>query len=172
MRCFIAVDLPKEFQKEIKRIQDKLPEFIGKKTELENLHLTLKFLGEVDEITLERVKEKLKKIKFKPFESEIDVLGFFSEQFIRIIWLHLSNCEELQKQVDLALDGLFGKEERFMGHLTVARIKMVKDKKKFLEEIKKIKISKMKFQVRNFILKKSVLSPKGPIYEDIEVYSL
>ena len=54
MRCFIALDLPVEIIKEIKKIQKELPEFIGKKTESENLHLTLKFLGEVSE---EKIKE-------------------------------------------------------------------------------------------------------------------
>ncbi len=45
MRCFISIDLPEKIIQEIKKIQEELPEFIGKKTETENLHLTLKFLG-------------------------------------------------------------------------------------------------------------------------------
>ena len=47
MRTFIAVDIPENVKEEIIKIQDKLPEFVGKLTELENLHLTLKFLGEI-----------------------------------------------------------------------------------------------------------------------------
>ena len=42
---------------EMRKIQEALPEFEGKKTETENLHLTLKFLGEIDETTLEKTKE-------------------------------------------------------------------------------------------------------------------
>ena len=172
MRCFISIDIPKEIHEEIKNIQNSLPEFLGRKTKLENLHLTLKFLGEVDEKTLEKVKEKLKEIKLKRFESKIDLIGVFSENFIRIIWLHLSNCGSLQKKVDRSLEGLFNVEDRFMSHLTIARVKKVNDKKKFLQELRKIKFSKVKFNVNGFKLKKSNLGPEGPVYETLECYSL
>ena len=79
-RCFISINLPEEIRKEIKKIQEQLPEFKGKKTELENLHLTLKFLGEIDEVKIEEIKEKLKEIKIEKFETEIDEAGIFSER--------------------------------------------------------------------------------------------
>ena len=43
IRTFVSIDLPEDIQKEVKKIQDILPEFEGKKTEPKNLHLTLKF---------------------------------------------------------------------------------------------------------------------------------
>ena len=135
----------------------------------ENLHLTLKFLGEVDEKKLEKIKNKLRKIKLKLFESEIKDIGMFSD---RIIWLRITNCNELQKQVDEVLGDMFEKENRFMGHLTIARVKEIKDKKKFRDNIKKIKIPEMKFIVENFNLKKSKLGRPGPVYEVIEKYNL
>ena len=55
--------MSEEIKKEIKKIQDLLPEFSGKKTELQNLHLTLKFLGEIKEKDVEGIKEKLREIK-------------------------------------------------------------------------------------------------------------
>ena len=58
MRCFISIDIPKEIRDKIKKIQEQLPEFVGKKTEQENLHLTLKFLGEVDERFLIDIKNR------------------------------------------------------------------------------------------------------------------
>ena len=169
MRTFISIDIPEKIKKEIVKIQEKLLEFKGKKTEFENLHLTLKFLGEVDEKKIEEVRKRLRKIKSNSFEAEINSIGMFSE---RIIWLSIKNCNELQKEVDEKLEDLFEKEKRFMGHLTIARVKEIKDKKKFREELKKIKIPKMKFIVENFNLKKSKLGRPGPIYEDIEIYNL
>lgn len=166
MRTFIAIEIPEKIKEEIVKIQNSLLEFSGKKTEFENLHLTLKFLGEVDEKQLDLIKEKLRKIKLNSFEAEINSVGIFSD---RIIWIGIKNCDELQKEIDEKLSGLFEKEERFMGHLTIARIKKINDKKKFREEIKKIK---MNFVVKNFNLKKSKLTKNGPIYEDIEVYNL
>jgi len=159
MRCFISIDMPKNIQSKIKEIQNKLPEFKGKITETENLHLTLKFLGEIDEEKIKEVKEILSKIRVKSFDTEIKELGVFAENFIRIIWLHLTNCGELQEQVDRVLDGLFKKEKRFMGHLTIARVKNVN-------------IPKVRFKVDNFRFKSSVLGEEGPIYETLEEYNL
>ncbi len=173
MRTFISIDIPQEVQKEIKKIQEQLPEFFGKKTELENLHLTLKFLGEISEEKIHQIKEKLKEINFQNFEVKIDSLGVFSESFIRIVWLHIGGCGQLQKQIDENLSDFFEKEKRFMSHLTIARVKGVKGRREeFLEKINKIKFSELKFSVSEFKLKKSELKPEGPVYEDIGVYSL
>ncbi len=180
MRCFISIDIPENIKKEIKKIQEKLPEFSGKKIEGNNLHLTLKFLGEVSEEKIELVKEKLKKVKIAEFETEINSIGVFSgpkgvssgEEVIRIVWLNLTNCDGLQKEIDSSLKGLFEPEQRFMGHLTIARVKKLKNKKEFLNQINKIKIPKIKFSVDNFKLKNSVLKTEGPVYEDIEEYKL
>jgi len=169
MRAFIAVDIPKKIKKEVVKIQNSLPEFKGKKTEQENLHLTLKFLGEVNQEDLEKVKNKLKSIKFEQFETEIDSIGTFNA---RIVWLHMTNCNELQKEIDKTLKDIFQPEERFMSHLTIARVKEIKDKKSFLKELGKIKFDKIGFEVKEFKLKISTLTRKGPAYEDLEVYNL
>ena len=169
MRTFIAIDIPERIKKEIVKIQEQLPKFNGKKTEPKNLHLTLKFLGEVDEKNLKEIRKRLKKIKLESFETEIKDIGMFSE---RIVWLKITNCNELQKEVDEKLSDLFEKEERFMGHLTIARIKNLENRKEFLEKMKKIKIPEMRFIVERFNLKKSKLLRKEPVYENIEVYNL
>ena len=144
MRVFIAIDIPQEKRKEIIKIQATLPEFKGKKTEQENQHLTLKFLGEINEKELEIIKHTLSLIKVKQFETEIDVIGVFDPNLIRIIWLHMSNCDELQKEVDKKLASMFMPENRFMSHLTIARVKNVKDRSKFLKELEKTKFDKNK----------------------------
>jgi 2'-5' RNA ligase len=169
MRTFISIDLPEKIKKEIVKIQERLPEFKGKLTEFENLHLTLKFLGETDEKKLEEIKRRLKKIKLNSFEAEINSVGVFSD---RIVWLGIKNCNELQKEIDKNLNGLFEKEKRFMGHLTIARIKEIKDKKKFLNQLNKIKMTPMEFLVNDFNIKKSILTEKGPVYDIVENYEL
>ena len=169
MRAFIAVDIPEKIKREIVKIQNSLPEFKGKTTEPENLHLTLKFLGEVNQEDLEKVKNKLKSIKFEQFETEIDSIGTFNA---RIVWLHMTNCNELQKEIDKTLKDIFQPEERFMSHLTIARVKEIKDKKSFLKELGKTKFDKIKFEVKEFKLKESVLTKNGSVYQDIEVYDL
>jgi 2'-5' RNA ligase len=164
MRVFISINFPQSIKKEIFEIQKHLPEFEGKKTEFENLHLTLKFLGEIDEEMLKEIKERLKTIKAREFEASINGIGIFSPEFVRIIWLHLTNCEGLQKEIDNCLNDLFAPEKRFMSHLTIARVKKIKDKKEFLNDILKIKINKSRFLVNKFYLMKSELKEKGPVY--------
>jgi len=188
MRIFISVDIPEEIKEEILKIQDKLPESYGgseqssglkrgryailKKTEAENLHLTLKFLGEISDEKVEVIREKLRGVKYGSFETEIDSLGVFSPKFIKILWLHLTNCEGLQKIVDESLGDLFAREKRFMSHLTIARVKKIDDKELFLEKLKQIKIPDLKFKVDAFYLMESRLSEKGPKYSVIEEYKL
>ena len=177
MRCFIALDLPREAINEIKGIQEKIRKqnlFTGKFTEDENLHLTLKFLGEIDEETIEKIKKILQKIKLDSFEVSLGEIGAFSTRFIKIIWIKLEGKEvwDLQKEIDEKLKDLFAPEARFMSHVTIARVKSVPDKKALLEYIKNITPKKLRFKVNEFFLKKSTLQSEGPVYEDLERYKL
>lgn len=173
MRIFIAIEIPEEVKREIIEIQKQLPQFKGKLTEYENLHLTLKFLGEIERDKIEELKRRLMEIKFKSFETNLDKIGFFDKGERGIIWIHLTNCDDLQKEIDEKLKGLFPKEKRFMSHLTIARTKFIHHKKKFMEELKKIKIpATLKFSIKEFVLEESILNENGPIYKDLERYKL
>jgi len=174
-RCFISIELPEQIIDYIRELQKELKQkdlFSGKFTEPENLHLTLKFLGEINEEKIEKVKEKLSEIRFNEFEAESSNLGVFSERFIRIIWIKLEHCEKLQEEIDKKLSGLFPAEEKFMGHLTLARVKKVNDRKALLDFIKDKKISKVRFKVSTFFLKESQLTPEGPIYKTLKEFWL
>lgn len=174
-RCFICLELPLEIRKYLEEIQNTIKKknfFFGKFTEFENLHLTLKFLGEIPEETIERVKERLKKIKFNVFDCNLGELGVFSEKFVSIIWIKFGGkgIFELQKQIDGALEGLFDKEKRFMSHVTLARPKKVFDKKILLNYLYSMKIKKESFNVKEFFMKSSDLKEDGPVYSTIEEY--
>ncbi len=172
VRAFISIDIPEKIRKEIQKIQSKIPDFKGKLTEPVNLHLTLKFLGEIDEEILAEVRRRLKEIKLKSFETRISEIGTFSSKHIRIVWLKLENCKRLQKEIDKKLTRIFREEERFMSHLTIARVKSLKNRDFFLKGLKKIGTPELKFQVKKFNLKKSTLTSEGPVYEAIEEYDL
>ena len=172
MRCFIGIDLPSSAIKEITRLQNIIePHFIGKITESKNLHLTLKFLGEIDNDTLKKVKKKLFLIKFQPFELYIDKLGVFSKKFVKIVWVKVFNVP-LQQLIDNSLADIFEKEWRFMGHITIARIKNLKNKNSFLELINKTKVNKIVFMIKEFYLKESILQKEGPVYKVISRYRI
>lgn len=177
LRCFIAIDLPREVIKEISGIQKTLKNrnlFTGKFTEPENLHLTLKFLGEIDEEKIKQVNERLSNIKFEKFDAGVGEVGVFNKNYVKIIWIKLNGkgIYELQKIIDENLEGIFIKEKRFMGHITIARVKHLSNKKELLEYLDSIKPSKIKFNVDKFFLKKSLLKPEGPIYSDLFTFDL
>ncbi len=175
-RAFIAVDFPSEVVKEIARMQELLgkKKFVGKLTELENLHLTLKFLGEINSEQLNKLKTRLKTIQFKPFNAFLEYAGtFVRHNNPNIVWLKVggSGIIQLQKQIDESLKGLFKPESRFMSHLTIARVKYAADKQDFIEDVKQLKVQKINFTISEFKLKSSELNPLGPVYTDLETYN-
>lgn len=178
MRAFISIELPREIINEVKKIQELIKKqniFTGKFTESENLHLTLKFLGEIEDDKIEKVKKRLEGIKLgKEIFVELGDVGIFSKSFVRIIWVKLvgKGVFQLQKEIDKSLSGLFEKEERFMSHITIARVKKVSDKKKLFGYLKSFKPRKVTFGVNKFYLKKSDLFLEGPVYTDIKEYNL
>ena len=173
MRLFIASEIPEDVKEHIVKIQGNIDaaknkiRFVNK----DNIHLTLKFLGEVQPNNLEGIKNNLKKIAFKPFSVVLDDIGVFpSENYIRVVWVGLKPEEpvlELQKNIDEALKKLFKKEKDFKPHLTIARVKYIEDKKQFVDKLKQIKVDNKKIEVDNFKLVKSTLTLKGPVYEDL-----
>ena len=174
-RAFIAIEFPDDVIKEVARIQELVSKvkFTGKLTELENLHLTLKFLGEINDEKLQRVKTALGKIEFDAMKLKLGKVGTFSMHGKpSIVWIKVEGkaIYDLQKAIDEVLAREFKLEERFMGHLTVARIKYVKDKKGFLEHVDNIKAKPIAFDCNEFKLKKSDLKQLGPVYTDIEIY--
>lgn len=177
IRCFICIELSREaieYFEEMQEIIRKKNIFQGKYTEPENLHLTLKFLGEIPESRVEEVKKRLDEIKLEGFNVKLGAFGLFSKKSFRILWVKLlgEGLFKLQNEVDSKLEGLFPLEERFMGRITLARIKKVFDKKIFLDYVKNIKTKKINFSVCDFVLKKSELKPEGPVYSDIVRYKL
>lgn len=172
MRCFISLDIPLKVKNYIKKIQLKLSNFRGKITEKNNLHLTLKFLGEIDSKKLIEVKSVLEKIKFKKIHANIDSIGVFDSNIIKIVWIKINGIDELQKIIDESLKDFFSFEKRFMSHLTIARVKSIKNKREFLNKLSSIPIEKIRFSVDKFVLKESFLKRDGSVYKDLGVYFL
>lgn len=171
MRAFLAIEIPEEINKLFRDIQKKFQRLGKIKFTKEPYHLTLKFLGEINEEQVEKIKELFKEIKFKPFELELTELGVFpNENNIRVIWVGVEGkVNELQQQIDSKLKLIFEKETRFHAHITLGRVRFIEDKNK-IKEILKTKIPNLKFEVKEFKLIKSELTPEGPKYEDIKIF--
>jgi len=176
MRAFIAFEMPEEIKKILLDAQKQINTEKAKIRSAKAFHLTLKFLGEVEDKKIEGIKSALNGIKFKKFNTILTEIGVFpNESYIRVVWAGLEDSEgkikKLQQEIDSKIELLgFKKDTRFHPHLTLARVKFVKDKQDFIKSLKEIKIEKKAFEVSEFKLIKSTLTGEGPVYEDLAVF--
>ena len=177
MRCFLAIDLNYECRDYLFKLQKEFSKYLKSKwVEKKNLHLTLKFLGDLDENKLETVKRILSEIKVKKFKIYLNELGVFpNENVINIIWVGLKperDIMNLQKRIDEVLLDLFSKDQKFLSHITLGRVKFIKNKEKLKGILKETKINKIEFEVNKFRLYKSELTKNGPRYYVLDEYKL
>lgn len=169
MRAFIATEF-NDLRDFFVDLQNQL-KGNAKVTFTKTFHLTYKFLGEVPDSNVDKIKSALQ-VKFTPFKVSLDHLGVFpSENYIKVVWVGFDDnnkINELQKSIDNSLD--FPKDKRFHPHITLGRVKFVEDKKAFIENMKKIHVEKKEFEIKNFKLIKSTLTPEGPVYEALAVF--
>jgi len=141
----------------------------------DKLHVTLKFLGDTDVSLNDRIIDIMKDaVSDKtPFEIEIRGAGAFpSDKYIKVIWVGVDSggkLEAISEKLNSELKTLgFKSDKGFRGHLTLARVKNAKDKKKISRFIKANRDTIiMDFRVSSIELMKSTLTPTGPIYETI-----
>tara|TARA_Y100000588_G_scaffold373404_2_gene447200 strand:+ start:132 stop:770 length:639 start_codon:yes stop_codon:yes gene_type:complete len=172
LRCFVALNLPEPVCAEALRVQDQLRQLNviqGRFTALENIHLTLKFLGEITPDQVTDVAMRLQTIAMPSFAVKLGRAGQFSP---RIIWLQLIGSDTLQQQVDKALTPLFPPEARFMGHITIARVKKTRQPRVLAEALQALTPSPNASYATSFSLRQSILNPEGPKYEPLHHFPL
>lgn len=179
IRTFIAVDFPQDYVKKIAHIQSKLKNFNVKLVDPKLVHITLKFLGDVNESKIEHITEALDGITLPSFDASIGSVGVFPKpQYVKVIWLGAEgNFEQLHDNVESALKPFKFKKDRrgYTAHATLARVKYIPKEEKdaflaVLDELKDVEIGT--FNVESIKLKKSTLTPEGPIYETLHEVKL
>ncbi|MBW9220070.1 RNA 2',3'-cyclic phosphodiesterase [Methanothermococcus sp. SCGC AD-155-N22] len=169
MRCFLAIELSDEIVEGLEDLKRNFKIDGIKLVEKENLHITVKFLGEIEEKTVEDIKGM--DLSLEPVESRIRGLGVFpNENYIRVIWVGASNLVPLFEEVDKRLQDLnFKREREYVPHITIGRVKFLKDRKLLKERIEKYRdIDLGTLYVDSIVLMKSTLTKSGPIYEVLE----
>jgi 2'-5' RNA ligase len=179
VRSFIAVDLDEQLIPPVVTIQSQITEGTIKFVEPENLHFTLKFLGEITDEKAQDVLVKLKEIcsAFKPFTITIKGVGAFpSLNYMKVIWVGVESEEffTLSKLVDSGMGKLgFKQEKTTVPHLTVGRVKAPGNKTKFRSQVEALQDTTIgEMMVTSVTLKKSELTRKGPVYTNIEEITL
>lgn len=171
MRAFIAIGVPAEIRDKIEVLGADLPAEGIKPVEKENLHITLRFLGEIDEGKVAAIKDVISSLKFESFTANCVGTGVFpSEKYVRIVWVGVESdgaLERIAEELNGKLEVLGFKKESFTSHLTIARVRRKVDLGDFLSKHKNYFLGQFTISPGDVKLKKSTLTPKGPIYEDV-----
>ena len=174
MRTFVAIEISNDdVKKSIKDFQNNL-KINANPINLEQLHFTLQFLGEISENQTQKVIEALRKIEFSEFTIILKGIGVFPKpKFPRIVWVGTDekggkNLIQLAKKVENVLEPLgLVSDKPFKPHITVFRIK--KKIGDITEDLNKQRITDFGMQkISSIKLKKSELTSEGPIYSDLE----
>ncbi|MFC1557758.1 RNA 2',3'-cyclic phosphodiesterase [candidate division KSB1 bacterium] len=183
MRTFIAIDVSDEVRRAVGAFTSVLKRENARVSWVkpENVHITLKFLGEIDKEKIPGINEAIQVCarNQKPFEIEIKGSGGFPNlNRPRVIWVGMTEgAEELKRlagAVDNELSKLgFQKEKRaFKPHLTIGRVKTINDTESFIEKMNSTDFYGGRFTAGEMLLMKSDLKPTGAEYTKLETVNL
>ena len=190
MRLFVALPLPEKIKQRLGIVVEKLrAECEGipiKWVAPENIHLTLKFLGETEQLLVTKIGAEMKSVAadFPSFSCKLrEIGGFPNLRKPRVLWTGIgpdsetNRLAELASTVDNRMHKLgFGMENRpFKSHLTIGRVRNRQNRldgdqmpDNLREIVKDVLESSHEFRLTKIILFKSTLSSSGPVYEALE----
>lgn len=172
MRLFIAVHLEEEVKDQIEALINRLSHYAtqGRFVSKENLHLTLEFLGEIEEERVAVLKEMLNDLAYTSFPLKMTELGHFTSRKGNIYWLGLEPSEELYALQRLLhrqlLEKQFEVEDRaFLPHITIAR--KLKFKGNFNQKAITDQIEHIETKVERIVLMESKNVARKLVYSTI-----
>jgi len=179
MRTFIAVEIDPQVKENLKRMVHQFKKVSSKVKWVKPtaMHLTLKFLGNVNSTKADQVIKIMDKItqKYPPFDLFCSGIGTFplKTRKPKIIWAGIkesSTLKDIYLEIENELERIgFSKEKRsFHPHLTLGRVKKKAAVQNLLPELKKNeKMDFGKSKIKGVILFKSTLSPQGAVYDKL-----
>ena len=179
MRLFIAVEIPDQAKDRIQSLIRQLSEVRPdvKWVEYRNLHLTLKFLGNVREDAVNNVVKIAQNVasSTNPFTIALQGMGVFGSP-PQVLWMDMHpkhHILDLMKGLNHALDYIHKDTQPPTAHLTIGRFRTLQHAgmlRKKMETRSGVNVGE--FEVSTMVLKKSVLGANGPEYTDIKTFSL
>jgi len=176
IRLFVALDFPADVRQRLAGLGGGVPG--ARWTEADNLHLTLRFIGEVPGDQAAEIDEALAEVTAPAFDLVLDGVGVFGNgRHARVLWAGVERSEalsHLQSKVESALVrcGLPAEERKFSPHITLARLKDApKDRiGRFIEERGLFRAGPMRMD--HFTLYRSHLGKGAAVYEALREYPL
>ena len=179
VRLFVAVEVPSYIKEEMIRLQKSLMErriLMGNYSRPNAMHLTLKFIGDIERSKIPLVQQALRSVESMPMRAHITKLKFFESFHIpKVVYVAL-DCPGLLNLVDTVNDIIkelsATKENGFIPHITLVRVKEIIDVQGFMDWIEHTCVEQLSFEVDSFVLMQSKLNSSGPVHTLIERYIL
>jgi len=183
LRTFFAIPLPDGIRGwlngEVILPLSKLPVKV-KWVEPQNIHLTMRFLGEISFDMLSSIIAGTSRALHGISSAKLHIteLGTFGGKSPRVIWIGAGGEIEKLMRIHDAIEkvcigaGLPPDDKRFSPHITIGRVKSPAHTAQLISTIKKIEIKQLDFAANELILFKSTLTPQGAIYEVVERFPL
>lgn len=183
MRLFVAVNLPSEIRDRLAAVQDSLRRAQADVSwvRAENIHVTVKFLGDTEEKRVQRIRSALIEVARDgaPFSLEVSGVGSFGGRNPRVVWVGVGDGAEplieLAGRVEAALGRVgFPRERRgFTAHLTLGRVRSPQNAEALLAALQEFHAEKFgTFTATQFELMQSALRPTGSVYTVLERFPL
>ena len=184
IRSFIALDLPEDLIKGLQNLQDKARKHTDcvRWVRPDNIHLTLKFLGAIDEAQVEPIGRILENLTagIEPFKLQVRGFGAFpNARNPKVIWVgmddHQQRLVQFQEKLEATLATIgFAPEKRgYSPHLTLGRIKESRGKRDIEQLIEKYKDEDLGyFTAGSIVFYRSDLQPSGPVYSSLKSIQL
>ncbi len=183
MRLFVAVNLPSEIRDRMAAVQDRLRHAQADVSwvRAENVHVTLKFLGETEEKRLKRICPALAEVARSgaPIPVEVSGIGSFGGRLPRVVWVGVGegaeSLAELAGRVEIALARVGVPKDRrgFTAHLTLGRVRSARNAEALMAGLKEFQAEQFgTFLAMQFELMESELHPTGSRYTMRERFPL
>jgi len=177
IRSFIAIEIPDFIRSQIADLQDEVRRLRAHVSWVNsrNIHVTLKFLGDIQESLVPQIGDVLGEISShtRPFEITIENLGFFpNARRPRVLWVGVDDRQQLRTLFNEIENGLshlgFTREKRgFTPHLTIGRVRSPGGIEEVVARMQTLSFQPGSFEAKEVVLIKSTLKPTGAVYNPL-----
>ena len=183
IRAFICIELPDDIKEKLGRLQADL-KALGQSvrwTRTDGIHLTLKFLGDIEQEVVPNIVEQISEAaqQISPFEIQVKDVGAFPNfKKPRVFWIGIDEQSGALAHIQTAIEsnlaslGFEKEQRRFSPHLTIGRVKTSEGLNSISSALEQMKLKVMSFSAKQVVVMQSQLQPTGAVYTPLHVIKI